>query len=53
MGNWNSLESYDKDVVKCNTGYSVAPYSYQVIQVDGFITMGLDLERVTIHDMLV
>jgi hypothetical protein len=56
MGNLNSLESYTA-VVKLNIGNSAMrhPYSYQVVQVDGFITVCLNLQMVSnsIHDALV
>jgi hypothetical protein len=48
MGNLNSLESYTA-VVKLNIGNSAMrhPYSYQVVQVDGFITVCLNLQMVS------
>jgi hypothetical protein len=56
MGNLNSLESYGTAVIRFNTGISAnkMPYSYQVIQVNGFVTVCLNLEMLKmIHGALV
>lgn len=46
MGYLNSLESYGTAIIRYNTVISVTknPYSYQVIQVDGFVTVCLNLK---------
>jgi hypothetical protein len=46
MGYLNSLESYGTAIIRFNTVISATknPYSYQVIQVDGFVTVCLNLK---------
>jgi hypothetical protein len=48
IGNLNSLESYGTAVIKLHPGNSAIkyPYSYQIIQVDGFVAVCLNLLKI-------